>query len=73
MDCKKSLVNKPGPLRGSLIKTQMKTELTELARAWNMYMNPKTETEFNDAERVLLKFHKKYGTIDVATIRSLIS
>ena len=51
----------------------MKTELTELGRAWNMYMNPKTETEFNDAERVLLKFHKKYGTIDISTIRSLIS
>jgi len=65
-----------GPsIRAALFKTQtiMKTELTELARAWNMYMNPKTETEFNDAERVLLKFHKKYGTIDVATIRSLIS
>jgi len=51
----------------------MKTELTELARAWNMYMNPKTETEFNDAERVLLRFHKKYGTIDIGTIRSIIN
>jgi hypothetical protein len=51
----------------------MKTELTELARAWSMYMNPKTETEFNDAERVLLRFHKKYGTIDIGTIRSIIN
>jgi hypothetical protein len=50
----------------------MKTELTELTSAWNTYMNPKTENEFNDAEIILMRFHKKYGTIDVATIRSLI-
>jgi len=51
----------------------MKTELTELIAAWNSYMNPKTEREFNNAEIVLMRFHKKYGTIDVATIRSIIN
>jgi hypothetical protein len=51
----------------------MKTELTELTAAWNSYMNPKTETEFNDAEIVLTRFHKKYGTIDIGTIRSIIN
>ncbi len=51
----------------------MKTELTELTTAWNDYTNSKTEHQFREAEKVLMRFHKKYGTIDVATIRSLIN
>lgn len=51
----------------------MKTELTELTTAWNDYVNSKTEREFRDAEKILMRFHKKYGTIDVETIRSLIN
>jgi len=51
----------------------MQTELTELIAAWKAYTHSKTKHEFNNAEIVLMRFHKKYGTIDVATIRSIIN
>lgn len=51
----------------------MQTELTELIAAWNAYTNSKTERQFHEAEKTLMRFHKKYGTIDVATIRSIIN
>ena len=51
----------------------MQTELTELIAAWRAYTHSKTKHEFDEAEKTLMRFHKKYGTIDVATIRSLIN
>ena len=50
----------------------MKTEITELTAAWSAYTYPTSEAAFYDAERVLLKFHNKYGTIDIPTIKQLI-
>ena len=50
----------------------MKTEITELTAAWSAYTYPTSEAAFYDAERVLLKFHAKYGTIDIPTIKQLI-
>ena len=57
-----------------LIKTKqtMKTEIDTLKTAWRDYANAKSIEEFNAAEKVLLKFHNKYGTIDIPTIKSLI-
>jgi hypothetical protein len=50
----------------------MKTEIDTLKTAWRDYANAKSIEEFNAAEKVLLKFHNKYGTIDIPTIKSLI-
>jgi hypothetical protein len=50
----------------------MKTEIDTLKTAWAKYRYAKTIEEFNAAEKVLLKFHKAYGTIDIPTIKSLI-
>lgn len=50
----------------------MKTEITELTAAWRAYTYPASEAAFYNAERTLLKFHAKYGTIDIATIKELI-
>ncbi len=50
----------------------MKTEITELTAAWSAYTYPTSEAAFYAAEKVLLKFHAKYGTIDIATIKALI-
>jgi hypothetical protein len=50
----------------------MKTEITELTAAWSAYTYPTSESAFYAAEKVLLKFHAKYGTIDIATIKQLI-
>ena len=50
----------------------MKKEIQQLAEAWSSYTTPKTTAAFYDAERVLLKFHAKYGTIDIPTIKELI-
>jgi len=47
-------------------------ELTQLKRARGAYCNATSDAEFNAAEKVLLKFHKKYGTIDESIIRKLI-
>jgi hypothetical protein len=48
-------------------------ELTQLKRARYAYCNATSDAEFNAAEKVLLKFHKKYGTIDESIIRELIN
>ncbi len=50
----------------------MKTEITKLTDAWRAYTNPTSEAAFYAAEKVLLKFHNKYGTIDIPTIKQLI-
>ena len=57
---------------GKQTNKQMKTEITELTAAWSAYKYPTSEAAFYDAERVLLKFHAKYGTIDIPTIKALI-
>ena len=49
----------------------MKTELTIIKEALNAYMNPLSVEQFYEAEKVLLKYHKKYGTIDIETIKFL--
>ena len=51
----------------------MRTELTDLKKWLSMYRNPKTEREFNVAERELKKVHNKYGTIDINIIKQLIN
>jgi hypothetical protein len=50
----------------------MKTEIQQLTEAWSSYTTPKTTAAFYDAEKVLLQFHAKYGTIDIPTIKQLI-
>ena len=51
----------------------MRTEITDIKKWLAMYSNPKSEREFNVAERELKKVHNKYGTIDISTIKSLIN
>lgn len=51
----------------------MRTELTDIQKWLSMYTNPKTEAEFNQASKQLSKVHSKYGTIDIQTIKQLIS
>lgn len=50
----------------------MRTELTDIKKWVAMYNNPKSEREFNKAERELKKVHDKYGTIDISIIKQLI-
>lgn len=50
----------------------MRTELTDIKKWVAMYNNPKSEQEFNKAERELQKVHNKYGTIDINIIKQLI-
>ena len=50
----------------------MRTELTDIKRWLHVYNNPKSEREFNKAERELKKVHNKYGTIDISIIKQLI-
>ena len=50
----------------------MQTEIDTLKKWTNAYKNAKTQTEFNKAEKELMKFHNKYGTIDIPTIKQLI-
>ena len=62
-----------GRLRAPLIKTkQMKTEIDTLKTAWRDYANAKSIEEFNAAEKVLLKFHKAYGTADPNVISNIL-
>ena len=51
----------------------MRTELTDISKWLYMYSNPKSEAEFNRAERELNKVHNKYGTIDLSIIKQLIN
>ena len=50
----------------------MTTELTEITRNIKIYNNPPNEQAFTKAIKILTKYHKKYGTIDVSTIQNLI-
>ena len=51
----------------------MRTEITDIQMWIRVYNNPTSESEFNKAMRELEKVHKKYGTIDISTIKQLIS
>lgn len=51
----------------------MRTEITDIAKWIRVYNNPVNEIEFVKAMRELEKVHKKYGTIDISTIKQLIS
>ena len=51
----------------------MRTELTDIQKWISMYTNPKTNAEWNEAFKQLSKVHSKYGTIDIQTIKQLIS
>ena len=50
----------------------MITELTEIKKYTRIYNNPLNEQAFIKAIKILTKYHKKYGTIDVSTIQNLI-
>ena len=50
----------------------MKTEIDTLKTAWRDYANAKSIEEFNAAEKVLLKFHKAYGTADPNIISNIL-
>lgn len=50
----------------------MKTEIDTLKTAWAKYRYAKTIEEFNAAEKVLLKFHKAYGTADPGMIENIL-
>lgn len=47
-------------------------EITYLRRMIFMYKNPRSDVDFNKAEKHLNKVHNQYGTIDVSTIQNLI-
>lgn len=51
----------------------MTTELTDIQKWVRVYNNPTSEGEWLKAMRELEKVHKKYGTIDISTIKQLIS
>jgi hypothetical protein len=50
----------------------MKTEIDTLKTAWAKYRFAKSIEEFNAAEKVLMQFHKKYGTADPNVISNII-
>lgn len=50
----------------------MKTEIDTLKTAWAKYRFAKSIEEFNAAEKVLLKFHNKYGTADPGLIVNIL-
>ena len=52
---------------------QMRTEITDIQKWVREYNKPKSEAEFNKAERELNKVHNKYGTIDINIIKQLIN
>jgi hypothetical protein len=51
----------------------MRTEITDIKKWVAMYTNPKSEQEFDVAQRELKKVHNKYGTIDINIIKQLIN
>lgn len=51
----------------------MRTEITDIKKWIGMYTNPKSEQEFDVAQRELKKVHNKYGTIDINIIKQLIN
>jgi len=50
----------------------MTTELTEIKKYTRIFNSPPTEEAFKKAIKVLTKYHKQYGTIDVSIIQNLI-
>jgi len=50
----------------------MGTELTEIKKYTRIYNNPPNEEAFTKAIKILTKYHKQYGTIDVSIIQNLI-
>ena len=51
---------------------KMKTEIDTLKTAWAKYRFAKSIEEFNAAEKVLMQFHKKYGTADPGAITRIL-
>mgnify|MGYP003640953367 FL=1 len=50
----------------------MDTEITELKKHIRIYNDPPNAEAFSEAMKVLTKYYKQYGTIDVSTIQNLI-
>ena len=50
----------------------MGTELTEIKKYTRIYNNPPNAEAFIKAVKILAKYHKQYGTIDVSIIQNLI-
>jgi hypothetical protein len=51
----------------------MKTELSTLRAALRDHQFPSSEAQFTKAERILNKFHRKYGTVNPIVVESLIN
>lgn len=51
----------------------MQTELTDIKKWTDTYLNPPTEQAWKNAYEKLKKVHDKYGTIDINQIKSLIN
>ena len=51
----------------------METEITEIERNLNIWRSYSPSSwQFNSAEKILNKYHKKYGTVDTSVIQNLI-
>ena len=50
----------------------MQTELTDIKKWTDTYLNPPTEQAWKDAYEKLKIVHDKYGTIDINQIKQLI-
>jgi hypothetical protein len=50
----------------------MYTEITELKKYIRIYNDPPNAEAFSEAMKVLTKYYKQFGTIDVPTIQNLI-
>jgi hypothetical protein len=51
----------------------MRTEIDDIQKWLRVYNNPTSEQAFKKAERELRKVHDKYGTVNISTIKQLIS
>jgi len=50
----------------------MQTEITDIQKWTDTYLNPPTEQAWKYAYEKLKKVHDKYGTIDINQIKQLI-
>ena len=48
----------------------METELTDIKKYTRIYNNPPNAEAFIKAVKILAKYHKQYGTIDVSIIKN---
>lgn len=51
----------------------MQTELTDIKKWTDTYLNPPSVEAWKDAYEKLKKVHDKYGTIEISIIKSLIN